>query len=130
MKKTLLFIATAVTLISCQEALEDKAEREAREETEKNCPIVYDEMQVMDSMTFDRSTHTFGYHYRLIGKADTISSINPEAFRSALTDAIKNATSFRAYKDEGYNFRYVYRSDRQRGRVYWETTIKKEDYQN
>lgn len=129
MKKTLLLIATAVTLFSCQEALEDKAEREAREATEKNCPIVYDATQVMDSMTFDRSTHTFSYYYRLIGKADTISTIKPEEFRSALTDAVKNTTSIRVYKEEGYNFRYVYCSDRQRGLIYWEATIKKEDYQ-
>jgi hypothetical protein len=60
---------------------------------------------------------------------DTSSTILPDQQRQALVSGVKNATNLKAYKDEGYSFRYVYRSRKQPDMMYYDTTIKAEDYQ-
>ena len=127
--KKLLIIATMAALVctSCQESLEDKCAKEAAEFTSKKCPSRIDENTQIDSMTFDKSTHTLAYWYHLTGKAD-----NPEIFkrvnlRKSLIEQIKNSTSMQAYKDAGYSFRYVYRSQKEH-KVYFDATVTKKDY--
>ena len=127
--KKLLIIATMAALVStsCQESLEDKCAKEAAEFTSKKCPSRIDENTQIDSMTFDKSTHTLAYWYHLTGKAD-----NPEIFkrvnlRKSLIEQIKNSTSMQAYKDAGYSFRYVYRSQKE-NKVYFDATVTKKDY--
>ncbi len=128
MKHIQLFIIAAAMLTACQESLEEKAAREAREYTKKNCPAKIDETLYMDSLTFEKATCTFGYHYKLIGMADTIAAIEPERQRKSLVDGIKNATVLRDYKDKGYSFKYSYHSGKSPETVYYETTITAEDY--
>ena len=127
--KKLLIIATMAALVctSCQESLEDKCAKEAAEFTSKKCPSRIDEYTQIDSMTFDKSTHTLAYWYHLTGNAD-----NPEIFkrvnlRKSLIEQIKNSTSMQAYKDAGYSFRYVYRSQKE-NKVYFDATVTKKDY--
>ena len=128
MKKFICIAAMAVFLgTSCQESLEDKCAKEAAEFTSKKCPSRIDENTQIDSMTFDKSTHTLAYWYHLTGKAD-----NPEIFkrvnlRKSLIEQIKNSTSMQAYKDAGYSFRYVYRSQKE-NKVYFDATVTKKDY--
>lgn len=128
MKKFICIAAMAVFLgTSCQESLEDKCAKEAAEFTSKKCPSKIDENTQIDSMTFDKSTHTLAYWYQLTGKAD-----NPEIFkrvnlRKSLIEQIKNSTSMQAYKDAGYSFRYIYRSQKE-NKVYFDTTIARKDY--
>jgi len=38
-------------------------------------------------------------------------------------------TSARAYMDEGYRFRYVYRSQKNPGKILFETLFTEKDYQ-
>ena len=127
--KKLLIIATMAALVctSCQESLEDKCAKEAAEFTSKKCPSRIDENTQIDSMTFDKSTHTLAYWYHLTGKAD-----NPEIFkrvnlRKSLIEQIKNSTSMQAYKDAGYSFRDVYRAQKE-NKVYFDATVTKKDY--
>ena len=127
--KKLLIIATMAALVctSCQESLEDKCAKEAAEFTSKKCPSRIDENTQIDSMTFDKSTHTLAYWYHLTGNAD-----NPEIFkrvnlRKSLIEQIKNSTSMQAYKDAGYKFRYVYRSKKE-NKIYLDDTIARKDY--
>ena len=51
-------MAGAMLLTACQESLEDRCAREAKEFTEKNCPRAVDKEIVLDSMTFENATHT------------------------------------------------------------------------
>ena len=44
-------------LTACQESLEDRCEREAKEYTKKHCPALIAENIVMDEMTFEKATH-------------------------------------------------------------------------
>ena len=128
MKKFVYIAAIAAFLFSsCQESLEDKCAKEAADFTRKKCPSKIDENTEIDSMTFDKATHTLAYWYTLIGKAD-----NPELFkrvnlRKSLVEQIKNSTSMQAYKDAGYSFRYVYRSNKE-NKIYFDATIARKDY--
>ena len=70
MKKIIVFVCLAVFLAACQESLEDRCEREAKAYTAKNCPAKMEENVIIDSLTFERATHTLHYYYRLTGTAD------------------------------------------------------------
>ena len=112
----------------CQQSLEERAAQEARLYTEKNCPLQLSDQIVMDSMTFDAATHTFGYHYHMMGKLDNDSAIDQERMRQQLGEALRNLTSVQSYKAEGYNFRYVYRSQQHPEHILLETLFTREDY--
>ena len=58
MKKVILFVLTVLTLGACQESLEDKCARECQEFTKRKCPSAVALNMVIDSMTFDRASHT------------------------------------------------------------------------
>ena len=130
MRKFIILLSTAMLcLSSCQESLEERAAKEAATYTKKNCPQVMSDMLDMDSMTFDKSTHTFGYHYTMKNGLDNEEVMRPEAMRQELLEGIKNMTSARAYMDEGYRFRYVYRSQQNPGKILFETLFTEKDYQ-
>lgn len=119
MNKTICAFSMAVismlTLSSCHhDTLADKAEKEARQYTEKYCPTPYIEMQRTDSLTFDRSTNTFNFYYSLQGKADDAQLIrdNAKTLKANIKKQLHDDTKNKAYKDAGFKFRYVYRSSK------------------
>ena len=128
MRKTVYAIFTILALTACQESLEDRSAREAAEYTKKKCPARIDQNTVIDSLVFERDTHTMHYYYTLTGEAD-----NPEAFtrfsaENVLLTQLKNSTTIKTYKDAGYSFAYTYRSGTEKGRVLFEKTFTKKDY--
>jgi len=128
MKKYILFAGWALFLAACQESLEDKCEREAREYTEKNCPARMEENIIMDSLTFERGSHTLHYYYRMTGLADREGALDTAQARRILTEGLKNTTSMRVYKDNGYNFAYTYTSEKEPGKKLFELLLTKKDY--
>ncbi len=131
MKKIVLSaMAVLLTLSACQESLEDRCAREAKEYTAKNCPAPIGEDVTIDSAVFERSTHTMCYYYTLTGKADSKETVAKIDSRKALLDAVKNSTSVKAYKDAGYNFKYTYCSAKNKGEVLYTVTFTKKDYQS
>lgn len=129
MKKLLAFIAFMAMVVSCQESLEEKAAREAKTYTQKNCPLKFSETMMIDSMTFDKATHTFHYYYTMMGPADTIVAVDEEQSRTVLLEQLRNSTHLKAYKDEGYRFHYLYRSQKNPQTVYIDKTFGEKDYQ-
>ena len=128
MKKTTLIILATAMLASCQESLEDRCAREAKAYTEKKCPAAVGENTTIDSIGFDRATHTMHYYYTLSGPADdpqVVASVNP---RANLLQEIKNSTTVKAYKDAGYNFTYTYRSQKNPSTILFEATFTQKDY--
>ncbi|MGN0283153.1 MAG: hypothetical protein ACI4B3_12795 [Prevotella sp.] len=119
MKEKKLFRTTATTMlmamvvalsIACQESLEDRCAREAKEFNAKKCPAKVSEGVVLDSLIFERDTHTLHYYYTFSGKADDakiIEQLNP---RKILIDEVKNSTTVKTYKDAKYKFHYTYTS--------------------
>lgn len=131
MKKILLLAAIACAAASCQESLEERAAREAREYTEKNCPVQISEAIVSDSLTFDSKTKTLHYYMSVKGPADTTAIAQQSAdIRKNMISALKGTTSVRPYKEAGYNFKYTYSSTKHPGRVLYELTVTKADYNN
>ncbi len=128
MKKTILFMLTAVALGACQESMEDRCEREAREFTRKNCPSMIADEIMMDSMVFERATLTVHYYYKLTGHSDRADAFKADEVRKVLKDALKNTTTLQPYKDEGYSFAYTYRSEKDPKTVYFDVVLTKKDY--
>ena len=128
MKKILLFVAATIVLLSCQETLEEKASREARLYTEKNCPARIDEFLLIDSLTFEAGTHTLHYYYTLTGVADTMGVLCDSIAREPLLKQLKNTTAMGAYKEKGYNFTYTYYSQKHPEKLVYETTFTEADY--
>ena len=127
MKKILLFACLLTGLVSCQESLEEQAARQARKFTAEKCPMQM-EMQVMDSMVFDVNTRTLQKYYRLTGQADR-SDLEFDRLRQALIEELQNEPSYRVYRERGFNFQYIYRSEKNPDVVLFEALLSKEDYQ-
>ena len=128
MKKTLLFLLLAIVATACQESLEERCEREAKEFTKKHCPTMVDKLVRLDSMTFDRTTHTIGYAYTLTGQIDDAEVISRNNPRQLLLSQVKNSTHLKLYKEAGYSFRYVYYSTKKKGTKLFEATFHQHDY--
>ena len=130
MKRIWIIIAVALVVTACQETLEDRCEREAKEYTEKHCPTPIAKDIVMDSMTFNKSTHTITYAYTLSGDIDDSAVVNGVNTRDLLLNEVKNSANLRLYKEAGYNFRYVYFSKKKKGTQLFNTTFRQSDYGN
>lgn len=131
MKHKLLFIAFAALLFSSchRTTLEDLAAKTAKEYTERYCPTPIENSQRTDSVTFSRATHTFGYYYSLSGKLDDSAIIekNKKQIISTILGSLKENTSMKEYKQAGYNFHYVMKSEKT-GEVLIDKIFTSKDY--
>lgn len=129
MKKLLGIILGLLLLTACQETLEQRCAREAKEYSQKNCPAPVGKDVMIDSLTFDMATHTLTYSYTVSGLIDDTTVINNNNPREQLLKSLKNATSMKPYRDAGYRFRYVYYSTKNKGTKLYEATFLEKDYQ-
>ena len=129
MKKVILFVLAVLTLGACQESLEDKCARECVEFTKRKCPSAVAQDIVVDSMTFDRASHTIQYYYKLTGDSDREDAYLKDQARDLLKNALKNTTQVMSYKEAGYNFRYIYYSEKNPETVYLDILLTEKDYQ-
>lgn len=127
-RKIYTILMMTALLASCQETLEERAARESRDYTEKHCPAPVAYQVTMDSMTFDKVSHTFGYYYSLSGTLDDSAYIKQNNPRDMLLQQVKNSTNLKMYKDAGYGFRYVYMSTKNKTTLF-DVTFKQKDYQ-
>ena len=128
MKRFWIIIVFAGLFTACQESLEDRCARESRDYTRKNCPIKLDNTTVLDSMTFERTTHTIHYYYRLTGIADNDSILQLIDAIGPLKQELKNATSLRTYKENKYRFAYTFHSEKDPQKVLIDVVFTDKDY--
>ena len=128
MKKICTLLIMTVLLTGCQETLEERAARESRDYTEKHCPAPIAYQVTMDSMTFDKASHTFSYYYSLNGTLDDSTYLKQSNPRDMLLQQVKNSTNLKIYKEAGYSFRYVYNSTKNKATLF-DVTFKQKDYQ-
>ncbi len=128
MKKLFLALIGVLFLTACQETLEERCAREAKEYTSKNCPALIAKGVTVDSMTFDVATHTLIYSYTLEGVIDDSAVIRKNNPREQMLQQLKNATAMKPYKDAGYQFRYIYYSSKNKGEKLFEATFQEKDY--
>ena len=129
MKKLCGLCLMVLMLSACQESLEDRCMREAREYTKKNCPVKLDDNTTLDSLTFERDSHTLHYYYKLTGVADQAGLLNGTEVTKALKEELKNTTSMKVYKDIKYKFAYTFCSEKDPKKVLYEATLTEKDYQ-
>ncbi|MBR5325000.1 MAG: hypothetical protein IKU49_00750 [Prevotella sp.] len=108
--------------------MEDRCAREAQEFTKKNCPVKLDNTTTIDSMTFERATHTIHYYYRLTGVADNESTLQKIDAVGMLKSELKNATSLRVYKENKYRFAYTFHSEKDPKKVLVDVVFTDKDY--
>ena len=128
MKKVILFVLAALTLGACQESLEERCARECLEFTKRKCPSAVAQEMIIDSMTFDRASHTIQYYYKLTGNSDRIDAYEKDKARNLLKNELKNTTQVMTYKEEGYNFRYIYYSEKNPQTIYLDILLTEKDY--
>ena len=128
MKKVLVFACLALLFAACQESLEDRCARESKEYTAKNCPAKMGDNIILDSLTFEKGSHTLHYYYRLTGIADKEGVLDSLEAMRTLKDGLRNTTAMKTYKDNGYNFTYTYHSEKNPKKVLFEATFTEKDY--
>ena len=129
MKKILLLVTVVLGLTACHEDMAKRASREAQEFTKKSCPMQMSDAIIMDSMTFDQATETVIYHYTLTGALDTtITDEMKKQTQEMMLDGVRNETSLKPYKDAGFGFRYVFRSEKDKKKVLLDYNFTKKDY--
>ena len=130
-KKILIMAVMSVLLLAgCnQESIEERLQRECKEYTNRRCPEEQGNNSILDSMVFDIKTHTLNHYYRLYGVSDNeeAARFKKDELHDLMIEAIKKDTSYKRYKDEGFSFRYIARSDSS-GRVIFDETFTKDDY--
>lgn len=120
----------ALSLTSCHRTtLEDQAENMANKYTERYCPTPVQDMQRTDSVTFDRKTHTLAFYFTLTDKADDPNNVDKMKgmITKTLLDELKENTNLKVYKDAGYNFSYIFRSQKNKN-VLYEKKFSKRNY--
>ena len=128
MKKYWILAIITLIFTACQESLEDRCERDAKEYTRKQCPATIDKYTIIDSLTFERATHTIHYYYRLTGAADEAQMIKEIDAVNTLKQTLKNSTSVKTYKDKKYRFAYTYRSAKDPKKILLEVVFTDKDY--
>ena len=128
MKKYWIIAIIALVFTACQESLEDKCERDAKEYTRKHCPVAMDDYTTIDSLTFERATHTIHYYYTLTGVADEEKVIKEIDAVNTLKKSLKNSTSVKTYKDNKYRFAYTYRSGKDPKKILLDVVFTDKDY--
>ena len=119
------------TFTGCKkESFGDRMVRETRENTEKMCPMEVDQDTMLDSMAFDKGSHTLLYYYSLHGFLDFDSLYTDdvvEAHRETLIRDIRNSVTLRDVKKGKANFKCVYLSA-STGKVLLQYIIPAEEY--
>ena len=128
MKKLCMIVSFSLFLIACQESLEDRCAREAKEFTRKNCPSKIEKNINIDSLTFERETHTLHYYYTLTGNADREGVMEKINGLDILKENLKNSTAMKVYKENHYNFTYTYHSEKDPKKILLEVTLTDKDY--
>ena len=128
MKKYWILAIIAYMLTACQESLEDRCARESKEYTKKNCPVKIDNNTTLDSLTYERETHTLHYYYKLTGFADQEGVLEKVDAVTVLKNELKNTTTLRVYKENKYRFAYTYRSEKDPSKIMLEVVFTDKDY--
>lgn len=127
MRKYLLFALSLFLLSACHESLEDKADREAKEFTRRNCPNQITNGITIDSMAFEKDSRTIHYYFSISGLGDT-TAIDTVAARKEILKNTKDNTSIRLYKKNNFNFAYTYFSTKHKGQRLIDVKVTPKDY--
>lgn len=126
MKRFIYFAILALILASCHENLKERAAREAREYTERNCPTPVINYCRTDSVTFNKENSNYIYYCSFVDKFDDENVINQNRsqIHDGLYQIISNNTGLKLYVEAGFSFTYIVRSDKEPLKILFKDTIK------
>ena len=129
-KKFFILLAMVALLLACQESLENRAARESDEYTRKFCPVKINDNTTLDSLTFDITSHTFTRYFSIVADSQSIQRAEEKKayFAEELIKEVKLDTSLKPFKENGYAFRFVYRSANDPSFILYDKTVTKEEY--
>jgi hypothetical protein len=128
MKRIVFFVAALLLLAACQESIEERAAREAREMTEAKCPMPIGNNMMLDSIVFDIPSHTQSQYFRVLGEIDNESLLRSMDTKSLLVSELKNNPSYLPLMERNVVFHYVYRSGSDTEKVLLDLTLTSDDY--
>lgn len=113
--RILSFIISAFVvcmLFSCQESLEEKAERQAKDYTRKYCPTPVHDFARTDSIVFNKQKKVYTYYVSFYDDLDDkeIVDRNRDRMVGLLQQSIKESTNLKSFVEAGFRFEYVCRS--------------------
>lgn len=132
MNRTLICFALAAVLFwGCHESLADKAARQCREFTERNCPQQLQNGMIYDSLTFDRQSLTIHYWYTITGPGDNAELISRQRqkLRSTLLESIKSDVQSVKYKEAGFAFAVTCHSGKAPNQVLLDERFTEKEYE-
>lgn len=114
MSRHSLPILLLLSLLSCQESLQDKAERQAWDYTRKYCPTPPINHIRTDSITFDRKSNTYNYYCSFTDFLDDqeIINSNQSKIKDVLRGSVSESASMKPYLDAGFHFQYICHSEK------------------
>ncbi|NPD81105.1 hypothetical protein HPS57_03845 [Prevotella sp. PINT] len=126
----IIFVVSCMFLSSCQENIEERAEREAREYTLKYCPTPPQNDVVTDSIVYHSGTRTYSTYMTFTGKLDNAELIseNGSEISDNMLRMVRSNAGLKAYKDAGFSFEYVCRSQQTPGKMLLHLTFTQKDY--
>ena len=126
MKRIIYYFILIFILSACHDNLKDRAAREAKEYTQRNCPTPVINNTRTDSVIFDKTNTNYIYYCSFVGELDngTLIKRNWKQIHDGLYAKIKNNSSMKVYVYAGFTFTYIVRSDKDPSKVLYLDTIK------
>ena len=126
MKRIIFLPLLALLFSACHETLADRAEREAREYTQRNCPTPVVNFTRTDSVGFDRKSNTYLYYCSFVDAFDdeNVISKNRRQIHDGLYGAISANMGLKVYVEAGFSFTYIVRSGKNPSKILYKDTIK------
>lgn len=124
-KAITLLIFLSLFAVSCQESLEDRAVRDAKDYTRKYCPTPVINCTRTDSVVFDKQKHLYTYYITFVDNMDNVELINEHKAEiiQMLQSSVRESTSMKTYLEAGFKFQYVCRSGSDKKKVLLECII-------
>ena len=100
----LLLLLAVGGLSSCQESLEDKAARQAKEYTERYCPTPVVNYSRTDSIVFDKKRNVYIYYLSFCDLLDDPKIIeeNRDKITDMLTQSVRESTGLKNFIEAGF----------------------------
>ena len=112
-------------LSSCQESLEEKAARQAKEYTERYCPTPVINYSRTDSVVFDKKRNVYIYYLSFCDMLDDSEIIeeNRDKITDMLTQSVRESTGLKNFIEAGFRFEYVCHSEKEPKKVLFKVNI-------
>lgn len=128
----ILLSIAILAMYSCQEKLQDRFVREAKEYTATYCPLRLDAFTVLDSMVFKPKGNAgdlriyYSAHIDAEQREELMNRLGE--LREKNLKVVRNSVQFSKYKEAGVSFTYIYR-DVSMGDKLAEFHFEKKDYE-